>query len=155
MTTACEIVNGKQIFSGDAQMISCGKITSNQQLANSTTETVLLSETIYGNTLKSTSMHFRVTLAGEISSTGSGDATLKLRYGTTDILTLTTVGLADEDDKQWRVVIEGRVHTTGATGKIVAGGRMDIEQGTPLLVVLLRTGMLPAQTMTSLQWSVL
>lgn len=135
MNTSCEFVKGKQVFSGGAQFIAGGKITDNQQLANSTTEIVLLSETIYGDTLKATSMHFRVTLAGEISSTGTGDATLKLRYGTTDILTLATVGLVDEDDKQWRVVIEGRIHTTGATGKVVATGRMDIEQATPLLVV--------------------
>jgi len=133
--TRCEIVNGKQIFSGDAQMIAGGKITSNQQLVSSTTETVMLTETIYANTLASTGMGFRVTLAGEISSTGTGDATLNLRYGTTDILSMVTVGLADEDDKQWRMVIEGRIHTAGATGKVVATGRMNIEQGTPLLVV--------------------
>lgn len=133
MGTKCEFVNGKQRFNGDAMMVSASTISSNQQVATSATETVLISETIYGNTLKDTGMHFRVTLAGEISSTGTGDCTFTLRYGTTDILAIATVGLANEDDKQFKLVIEGRVHTTGATGKIVATGRIDIEQGTPLM----------------------
>jgi hypothetical protein len=133
MGTKCEFVNGKQVFSSDAQMISGGSISANVQVANTTTETVLVSETIYANTLKSTTMGFRVTLAGEISSTGTGDCTFTLRYGTTDTLAIATVGLADEDDKQFKLVYEGRVHTTGATGKLVATGRIDIEQGTPLM----------------------
>lgn len=133
MGTTCEMVHGKQVFGGDAQFISGGKITANQQLVSSTTETVILSETIYANTLKSTGMHFRITLAGELSSTGSGDLTLKVRYGTTDILTLTTASLANEDDVQWRTVVEGRIHTAGASGKVVATGRIDIEQSTPMM----------------------
>lgn len=135
MGTKCEFVNGKQVFSSDAQMISGGSISANVQVANTTTETALISETIYANTLKSTTMNFRVTLAGEISSTGTGDCTFTLRYGTTDILALATVALPNEDDKQFKLVYEGRIHTTGATGKIVAAGRMNIETGTPLLVV--------------------
>ena len=135
MGTKCEFVNGKQRYHNDSMIVSAGTISANQQVANSTAETVLLSETIYANTLKDTGMHFRVTLAGEISSTGTGDCTFTLRYGTTDILALATVSLADEDDKQWRLVIEGRVHTTGATGKIVASGRLDVEQTTAKLVV--------------------
>ena len=102
-------------------------------MANSTTETALISETIYANTLNSAGMHFRVTLAGELSSDGSGDVTLTLRYGTTDILALATVSLANEDDKQFKAEFIGRVHTTGATGKVVASARIDIEQGTPLI----------------------
>lgn len=133
MGTKCEFVKGKQRFNNDAMFVSAGTISSNQQVANTTTETVLVSETIYGNTLKDTGMHFRVTLAGEISSTGTGDCTFTLRYNTTDILAVATVSLANEDDVQFKLVYEGRIHTTGATGKVVATGRMNVEQGTPLM----------------------
>ena len=132
MGTKCKFVNGKQVFSGDAQFISAGKITANVQVASSTTETALVSETIYAKTLASTGMHFRVTLAGEISSTGTGDCTFTLRYGTTDILALATVSLANEDDKQFKLEYIGRVHTVGATGKVVASSEINIQQGTPL-----------------------
>lgn len=135
MPTTCKYTSaGRQEFDGTAQIIAAGTISANQQVANSTDETVLLSETIGGGELADTQTHFRLVLAGEISSTGTGDCTLTLRYGTTDILALATVSLADEDDKQWRLEIVGRVHTTGASGKVVASGRMNIEQGTPLLV---------------------
>lgn len=135
MPTTCKYTKGRQVFDGNAQVIAGGCISSNQQVANATTETVLISESVVAGELDSTDIHFRVTLAGEISSTGTGDCTLTLRYGTTDVLALATVSLADEDDKQWRLVIEGRIHTAGASGKVVATGRMNIEQGTPLLVV--------------------
>ena len=133
MGTKCKFNKQKQIFSGDAMMISGGSISANVQVANTTTETVLITETIYGNTLDAATMNFRVTLAGEISSDGSGDCTFTLRYGTTDILALATVTLINEDDKQFKLVYEGRIHTTGATGKVVAAARIDIEQGTPLM----------------------
>jgi hypothetical protein len=135
MPTTCKYISGRQVFDGNAQVVAGGCISSNQQVANTTNEVALLSETVLANELDGSDIHFRVTLAGEISSTGTGDCTLTLRYGSTDILALTTVSLADEDDKQWRAVIEGRIHTTGASGKIVATGRMNIEQGTALLVV--------------------
>lgn len=135
MPTTCKYVAGRQVFNGNAQVVAAGCISENARVHTSAAETVLLSETIYANELDGTDIHFRVTLAGEISSTGTGDCTLTLRYGTTDILALVTVSLADEDDKQWRAVIEGRVHTAGASGKIVATGRMDIQQTSPLLVV--------------------
>jgi hypothetical protein len=133
MGTKCEFVKGKQRFNGDAMFVSGTTITANQQVVSSTTETALISETIYANTLKSTGMHFRVTIAGEISSTGTGDCTFTLRYGTTDILALATVSLANEDDKQFKLEFIGRVHTVGSSGKVVASARMDVEQGTPLL----------------------
>lgn len=133
MSTKCKYSKGRQTFSGPAQMISVGTISSNQQVANSTTETALISETVYANELSDTNMHFRVVLAGEISSTGTGDCTFTLRYGTTDILAIPTVSLANEDDRQWKLEIVGRLHTAGATGKVVASGRIDVEQGTPLL----------------------
>lgn len=136
MGTKCEFVNGKQIFSGDAQFISGGKIEANVQVVNTATETALISETIYGKTLKSAKMHFRVTLGGEISSDGAKDIVLTLRYGTTDILALTTVSLPNEDDKQWKAVFEGRVHTVGASGKIVAAGRLENEMTAMADVVL-------------------
>ncbi|NOR27589.1 MAG: hypothetical protein GQ540_03560 [Lutibacter sp.] len=133
MGTKCKFKNGKQVFSSDAQMLSGGTISTNQQIVSSTTETVLVSETIYGNTFDATTMGFRVTLAGEISANAGSDITLTLRYGTTDILALATVTLAAEDDKQFKYECLGRIHTTGATGKIVASSRIDIEQGTPLM----------------------
>jgi len=138
MGTKCEFINGKQVFSGDAQFISGGKISANQQVANDATETALISETVYGNTLKDTTMHFRVTLGGEISSSGSEDITLTLRYGTTDILALTTTSLPNEDDKQWKVVFEGRIHTAGASGKVVAAGRL-VNEMTGMADVVLDT----------------
>ncbi len=88
MGTNCKFKNGKQVFSNDAQMISGGTVSTNVQVANTTTETVLVSETIYGDTLDATTMSFRVTLAGEISADTAHDVTLTLRYGTTDILAL-------------------------------------------------------------------
>lgn len=136
MATRADYTSARRLVkSGLAEVVSATTISSNQRLHTSTTETALISETIGANELDSANLHFRVTLAGEISSTGTGDATLLLKYGSTTILTITTVSLVDEDDKQWKLEIVGRIHTTGATGKVVASGRMDIEQATPLLVV--------------------
>lgn len=133
MGTKCKFKNGMQIFSSTPQMISAGgNVTSNQQVANSTTETAVISETIYANTLDSTSMSFRVFIAGEISSSGSGDMTLTLRYGTTDILALVTTALANEDDKPFKAEWTGHVLTAGSSGKIVASAFGTFFQGTPL-----------------------
>ena len=77
MATKCEYKNGIQVFSSTPQMISAGgNVTSNQRVHTSIVETVVLTETIYANTLDSTSMSFRVFIGGEISSTGAGDVTL-------------------------------------------------------------------------------
>lgn len=127
MGTKCEYNNGFQEFSGQAQFISVGNISENLVLNTSTTETVLASETIYANTLNKTTQQFRVTITGLLSSDGTDDVALTLRYGSTDILALTTVSLPDEDDKAFRLVFEGRVHTTGATGKIVATGKLETD----------------------------
>ncbi len=132
MGTKCKFNNGKQNFSGDAQFISTGSIEENQQVVSSTAETVLISETIYADTLKDTKMHFRVTLAGELSSSGSGDITFTLRYGTTDILAVVSAALANEDDKWFKLEIVGRVHTVGSSGKVVASGKLTVAQSTPL-----------------------
>lgn len=114
-------------------MISAGGIlTANQQVANSTTETAVVTETVYGGTLNTAGMTFRATIVGEISSTGTGDCTFTLRYGTTDILAIPTVSLADEDDKPFKLEFWGRVHTAGATGKVVASAHLYVYQGTPL-----------------------
>jgi hypothetical protein len=132
MGTTCKFKSGILTFSGNAMMVSAGTITANAQVANSTTETVLVTETVYGNTFDTAGMGFRVTVAGEISSDGSDDCTFTLRYGTTDICAVTTVSLANEDDKIFKLVYEGRIHTTGATGKVVAIGTLDVFQGTAL-----------------------
>jgi len=135
MGTKCKWKNGHQVFSENSQFISVGAIESNQQIVSDSVETVLVSETIPANMFNSTSMHFRITICGELSSDGSsagGDLSLTLRYGTTDILALTTVSLANEDDKQFKYICDGRIHTIGSSGKIVASAKMDVAQGTPL-----------------------
>lgn len=122
MGTKCKYNNGFQEFSGTPQFIATGKIVENLVVANSTTETVLVSQTVFANTFNKTSQQFRVTVAGLISSDGTDDVALTLRYGSTDILALTTAALPDEDDVAFRLVYEGRIHTTGATGKVVCTG---------------------------------
>lgn len=133
MGTKCEFKNGLQVFSSKPQMVAVGgMVTSNQQVANTGTETVVLTETVYGNTLDSTGMAFRVFLAGEISSTGTGDCTFTLRYGTTDILALATVTLANEDDKAFKVEFTGHVLTAGSSGKVLASAFGTFFQTTPM-----------------------
>jgi hypothetical protein len=130
----CTEKGGWQIFSGAPQMISAGGILTgaNQQVANSATETAVVTETVYGYTLNTVGQTFRVTLVGEISSSGSGDITLTLRYGTTDILAVVTTALANEDDKPFKLEYFGRVLTAGATGKVLCTGLGYFFQGTPL-----------------------
>ena len=136
MSTKCKFKNGMQVFSSTPQMISAGgNVASNQRVHTSIVETVVLTETIYANTLDSTSMSFRVFIAGEISSTGNGDITLTLRYGTTDILALTTVTLANEDDMPFKAEWTGHVLTAGSSGKIVATAFSTFFQGTPMYFV--------------------
>lgn len=125
MSTTCDFNMDKQEFGGSAQFISAGNISENLVLNTSTTETVLVTETIYANQLNKTTQQFRVTITGLISSDGTDDVTLTLRYGTTDILALVTVSLPDEDDKAFTLEFWGRVHTTGASGKVVASGRLN------------------------------
>lgn len=133
LKTVCETKGTFQVFSGAPQMISGGGILSaNQQVVNSTTETAVVTETIYGNTLDTVGQTFRVTLVGEISSDGSDDITMTLRYGTTDILAVVTTALANEDDTPFKLEYFGRVHTAGSSGKVVATGHMYVFQGTPL-----------------------
>jgi len=133
MGTKCKFHNGLQVFSTKPQMIAAGGvITSNQQVANSTTETVVLTETLGANTLYQTGMCFRVFMAGEISSDGSDDITLTLRYGTTDILALVTAALANEDDMPFKAEWTGHILTAGATGKVIASAFGTFFQGTPL-----------------------
>ena len=133
MSTKCKFKNGMQIFSSTPQMMSAaGNITSNQQVANTTVETVLITETIYANTLNSTSMSFRVFIAGEISANAAHDCTFTLRYGTSDILELATVTLVAEDDKPFKLEFTGHVLTTGATAKIVANAHMNVFQTTQM-----------------------
>jgi len=120
MGTLCKFKNGWQIFSSKPQMKSVGgNITSNQRVVSSATETVVLTETVYANTLDATSMSFRVWIAGEISSTGTGDCTFTLRYGTTDILANPTVSLQDVDDKPFKMEWTGHILTAGASGKVL------------------------------------
>lgn len=133
MGTKCKFDKGVQVFSGEPQMISAGgNVLTNQQIANSIDETVLLTQTLYANLLNATSMSFRIFMAGEISSDGSGDITFTLRYGTTDILELVTVSLANEDDKSFKIEFTGHILTAGASGKIVANAFGTFFQGTPL-----------------------
>lgn len=131
--TKAVIRNQAQIFSDFPQMISTGgNILTNQQHDNDLAEAEMFSQTIYANTFNATSMGFRLTLGGEISSSGGGDITLDLNYGSTTILALLSVGLAAENDKTFRAIFEGHILTTGATGKVVAVGQLDVAQGTHL-----------------------
>ena len=133
MSTKCKYKNGMQVFSSTPQMISAaGNITSNQRIHTSTTETVLITETIYANTLDSTSMCFRVFMAGEISASAGHDITFTLRYGTTDILALATVTLVAENDKPFKLEFTGHVLTTGASAKIIANAHMNVFQTTQM-----------------------
>lgn len=127
MSTKCKFNNGFQNFSGTPQFISAGTINTNVEF-DSGTEGVIFTETIPASTLNSAYMQFRLTLAGTISSDGSDDITFRLRYGTTDILeTVVTAALPDEDDKAFLLTYTGRIHTTGATGKVVAVGLLQNE----------------------------
>ena len=133
MGTKCKFKHGFQVFSGDAQMTSAGgNVLTNVQVANSTTETVLITQTLYANTLDATSMCFRIFIGGEISSDGSDDITFTLRYGATDLLELLTVTLVAENDKTFKVEYTGHVLTTGASGMIVASAFGSFFQTTPL-----------------------
>lgn len=131
--TQCKWINGSQVFYGKAMHISTGgNILTNQQIATSATETDLLEDTVYGSTLNSTSTGFRVVMGGEISSTGSGNITMTLMYGGTDILELATSGLPNEDDLPFKIEFTGHVLTVGASGYVLATGKFYIFAGTPL-----------------------
>ena len=136
MGTKCKFKNGMQIFSSTPQMISAGgNILTNQQLVSSTSETAVLSETIYANTFDSTSMSFRVFIAGEISGAagGTADCTLILNYGATDVLAIELSNLVAENDKPFKAEWTGHILTAGATGKIVCSAWASVFQATPLL----------------------
>lgn len=127
MSTKCNWINGFQHFYNSPQFISGGVIIENEEF-DSDTEAAIFTETVYANTFNSAGMHFRLTLAGTISSDGSDDITFALKYGVTSILaTIITVSLPAENDKAFRLVYEGRIHTTGATGKVVAVGVLQNE----------------------------
>ncbi len=133
MGTKGKWINGNLVFYSNAMHTSTGgNITSNQRLHTSTTETAVLTDTVYANTLNSTSTGFRVVMGGEISSTGTGDCTLILYYGSDALLTLATSGLPNEDDLPFKVEFTGHVLTAGASGKIVCTGKMYVFAGTPL-----------------------
>ena len=133
MGTKCKFKNGWQIFSGTPMMVSAGgNILTNQQLVSSTTETAVLSETIYANTFDSTSMCFRVFIAGEISGFGgTADCTLILNYGATDILAIELTDIDAEDDKPFKCEWTGHVLTTGVTGKIVCTAFASVMSAAP------------------------
>lgn len=127
--TKAVIRNQAQIFFDFPQMISTGgNILTNQRLHTSTSETVMLTQTIYANTFNATTMGFKVSVGGEISSTGTGDATFILKYGATTILSLSTVTLLNEDDIPFRLTFEGHILTTGAAGRILAVSQIDVAQ---------------------------
>jgi len=127
--TSAKIRNQAQIFSNFPQMISTGgNMLTNQRLHTSTSETTMLTQTIYANTLNATTMGFKVSMGGEISSEGTGDATFILKYGASPILTLATAGLLNEDDIPFMLTFEGHVLTAGAAGRILAVAQIDVNQ---------------------------
>jgi len=124
MSTKCKWNNGLQQFYRTPMFVAGGTISENEEF-DSGTEGVVFTQTIPAGTFDSTNMHFKITLAGHISSDNSDDITFRLRMGTTDILeTVKTTALPDEDDKCFMLEYFGRIHTTGASGKIVAQGRL-------------------------------
>lgn len=124
--TTCKNVAGFQIFGGSPQMISVGNTIAS--VSNSTTETNIISETVPASVLNSTDMQFRVRVSGTISSDGTDDVVLTLRYGSTDILALTTVSLPNEDDKAFSLQFDGRVLTAnGSSSKVVAFGKFETD----------------------------
>ena len=117
MSTKCKFKNGMQVFSDSPQMISAGgNKTSNQTLATSTTQTVLITETIYANTIRAadTGFSFRAYVAGQLSeNAASGDITFTLRYGTTDVIAVATTGLQAEALLPFKVEFSGTMLSTG------------------------------------------
>lgn len=82
-------------------------------------------------------LNFHIVVGGVVSSSGSGDITLDLNWVEPDgtsvtICTITTVSLANEDDKNFVMDFIGRVITAGASGFMAASGRLTVNQGTPL-----------------------
>ena len=121
--TKCEYKAGNQVFAGKAQLIAGDGISANVVFTSTTAAEIFATDTLFGNgPLDDTTIHFRLTAGGLISSDGSDDLTLLLRWNAVTILTITTVSLPNEDDKAWHLDICGRLHTTGASGKVVASG---------------------------------
>lgn len=124
MSTKCKWNKGVQQYYNTPMMVACGTIDDNEEF-DSTTEGVIFTESFIAETFNDANMHFKITLAGTISSDGSDDITFRLRMGTTDILeTIVTSSLPNEDDKAFLLEYFGRIHTTGASGKVVAIGNM-------------------------------
>lgn len=136
--TNCKMNKEFQEFGGNPQFISAGKISANAVVGNSTTETNIFAQTIPAGLLDAATKQFRLSLCGTISSDGTDDVTLTLRYGTTDILAVVTVSLPDEDDKAIKLVFEGRIHTTGASGKVVATGTL-VNEATGMAAIVKST----------------
>ena len=159
MSTKCKWINGIQTFYNTPMMVAAGTISENKEF-DSGTEGVVFTTTIPAGTLNDTNMHFKLTLAGHISSDGSDDITFRLRMGTTDILeTIVTSTTPDEDDKCFILEYFGRIHTAGASGKVVAQGRL-MSEATGMADVLKSTAVAGASvaltTVTSInvtgQW---
>ena len=133
MGTKCKFNNGMQIFSGTPMMVSAGgNVLTNQRLHTSTTETAVLTETIYANTFDSTSMCFRVFVAGEISANAAtDDCTMILNYGATDILAIVLENLQAENDVPFKCEWTGHILTTGATGKVVCSAFASVHSSVP------------------------
>ena len=124
MSTKCTWNRGIQTFYSSPMMIACGTISENEDF-DDTTEAAVFSVTLPAGVFDDTNMHFKITLAGTISSDNSDDLTLRLRMGTTDILeSIVTTSLPNEDDKAFICEYFGRIHTTGASGKVTAQARL-------------------------------
>lgn len=134
MGTQARYINGALVFYDKAMHLSTGgNVTTNQIIADDGDEIVLVTDTVYANTLNSTSCGFRAVMKGEISaSAGTESIVITLRYGTTDILAITTGALVNEATKPFEVEFTGHILTTGATGKVICTGIMYIFQVTPL-----------------------
>jgi len=95
-------------------------------------EVPCFSQTIPAGYLDDASINFRGYVSGLKSGDNTSDTTIQLRIGVsggtmTDIVNVTTVANPDEDDKAFVLEFFGRIHTVGATGKVVAQMRFDDE----------------------------
>lgn len=100
-------------------------IESNQTISNSTAETeIIATPELKAGDVSNTKTRFRAFVGGLHTSTVTNDTIVwTLRYGTTDILELTvTQATSNSNGVLTQVAFDGRIHTAGASGKVVALG---------------------------------
>lgn len=119
---------GSLQFYSHPMMLKGSTISENEEFDSTAEAAVFTSDSFPASFFNSTDMHFRLTLAGHISSDSTDDITFVLKYNTTVLLnTIVTSALPNEQDYAFRLEYVGRIHTTGASGKIVCHGSLTNE----------------------------